>query len=68
MTKLNETTALLSETEAASYLGVSRRTLYNWRKRKISPIYFIMGKRLIRYQVCDLEKWILAKKWGISYE
>ena len=53
----------LSETEAALYLGVAKRTLQDWRCRKIGPAYSKLGAGMrarIVYDVADLDAFLAA--------
>lgn len=46
----------LKPEEAAAYLKLARKTLYNWRYRGIGPkTYKINGA--LRYRLKDLEEW-----------
>jgi hypothetical protein len=48
---------LLTETETAMYLKVSKATLQQWRFKKIGPPYVkITG--IVRYQTVELETYI----------
>ena len=52
---------LLTEAEAALYLGCSTRTLKRLRARRQIPFYLIRanGSRgIIRYQKFDLQRWL----------
>ncbi|MEO1242503.1 MAG: helix-turn-helix domain-containing protein [Pseudomonadota bacterium] len=50
---------LLTEREAAQYLGVSPRTLSNWRVRSNDgPRYHKLSSRAVRYRRADLEDWL----------
>jgi|GEM_PF-3296534 len=49
---------LLTETEAADVLGVSPRTLSNWRCRGGGPDYVKMGSKAIRYRLNALNEFI----------
>lgn len=59
---------LLTEEEAARYLGVSRGFLRisrmdgNRRKRTPAPPFVKIGTRGIRYDLIDLDEWIDAHK------
>lgn len=44
--------------EAAKYLGVSVRTLANWRLMKSGPTYYKPSGKLIYYFQQDLDQWI----------
>ena len=46
-----------SEKELAEILGLSRRTLQNWRQQKIGPMYIKLG-RVVRYRHSDIEPYI----------
>ncbi len=45
---------LLSTNEAGQYLGLSHRTLEDWRLRGGGPLFRKFGKRIVRYLECDL--------------
>ncbi len=49
---------LLREPEAAKVLGVSSRTLSNWRCRGGGPDYVKMGSKAVRYRLDDLNEFI----------
>ena len=53
-----ETTARrLSEREASSHLGLSVRTLQDWRQRRKGPAYSKVGRRVV-YDVMDLDAFL----------
>ena len=55
-----ETTARrLSEREAAGYLGISVRTLQDWRQRRTGPAYSKVGRRVV-YDVLDLDAFLAS--------
>jgi excisionase family DNA binding protein len=54
-----ENANLLCEREVASILGISTRTLQQWRFRGIHLAYVKIG-RLVRYRRADVEKYIVA--------
>jgi excisionase family DNA binding protein len=49
---------LLSESEAADHLGVSPRTLANWRSRGGGPAYVRVGGKAVRYRFADLQEFV----------
>ena len=49
---------LIDETHAAAILGVSRKTLLNWRTLRKGPRYRKIGARLVRYRRADLVAFI----------
>ncbi len=55
---------LVNETTAAAALGVSRRTLSNWRWKQEGPKYRKLGQRVVRYARSDLERFIEAGARG----
>lgn len=50
--------ALLSTTEAGEWLGVSPRTLEDWRFKGGGPAFRKIGRRLVRYSRADLTDFI----------
>lgn len=42
--------------EAAAYLGLSRKTLDNYRSAGVGPDYYKTGR--VQYRVADLEDWL----------
>lgn len=48
----------ISPKKAALYLGVSVRTLEEWRKKKIGPAFVKLGPKLIRYEVEELDRFL----------
>lgn len=51
----------LSVNELAQHLRVSPRTIYGWVYRRLIP-YQKIGPRLIRFDVEEIERWILQKR------
>lgn len=51
---------LLGENEAGKYLGVSGRTLRDWRDKGIGPEYLKLegNEKLTRYDIKELDKYI----------
>ena len=49
---------LLTTSEAAGVLGVSARTLEDWRLRGGGPVFCKLGMRLVRYALEDLRAFI----------
>lgn len=55
-----QTKGLLSEKEAATFLGISQRTLSKWRQDGKGPTFQRLSRRLIRYRQEDLERFLEA--------
>ena len=51
---------LLSPVELAETLGLSVRTVYNWRVRKVGPPGMRVGRH-VRYRKSDVESWLAAQ-------
>ena len=49
---------LLTGAEAAERLGVSPRTLEDWRLRGGGPVYIKLGRRLVRYGPDELDAFV----------
>lgn len=54
-------TNLLNPARAAHLLGVTVRTLDNWRARGIGPAYYRLEGQ-IRYRTDDIEAWLEANR------
>jgi len=52
----------MTTTEAASYLGVSYRTLVMWRYKKIFGLPFVRVGRRIYYRRRDLDEWLEQRR------
>ena len=48
----------LTTVEAGAFLGISPRTLEDWRLRGGGPVFRKLGRRLVRYVRDDLEAFI----------
>lgn len=55
---------LLTSAEVAERLGITPRTLTEWRIRGYGPAFIEIAKRNIRYDSSDLENWLLSRKRG----
>ena len=53
---------LLKTSEAAKFLGVSQRTLEDWRYKEVGPEFHSLGFRTVRYAMDSLELFIAGKK------
>lgn len=43
--------------EAATYLGLTEKTLANWRSQDVGPAYIKVAGR-VQYLVADLDQWL----------
>ena len=50
--------AFLSESAAADYLGISKKTLQRWRFDHKGPIYAKLNNKPIRYHLPELDEWM----------
>ena len=57
--------ALLNERETARRLGVSQRTLQDWRWRGRGPRFVKLGTA-VRYRPADLVVWLDARTCGTT--
>lgn len=53
----NSHSVRLSERDAASFLGITQRTLQDWRLNRRGPAYIKLGRR-IAYDRADLERFL----------
>ena len=52
----------LRPSEAAPLLGLSQSTLAKMRLRGDGPPYSKLGKRIVVYELSDLERWVAERK------
>jgi predicted DNA-binding transcriptional regulator AlpA len=52
---------LLTETEAAQFIGFSIRALQGWRVKGGGPKFVKVSGRAVRYRRCDLILWAEAR-------
>ena len=57
---MNQT--FLSETDAAVFLGVPRRTLNWWRLSGRAPRHITVGKRQAVYEMAALSEWLTQRE------
>ena len=57
---VNETTPLLTTAQAADLLGVSPRTMEDWRRWERGPAYIRLGYKVVRYRLPDIESFVSA--------
>lgn len=56
-----EKPVLLCQDDVASILGVSARTLEDWRLRGGGPPYLVLSRRCIRYELAELTAWLRSR-------
>lgn len=58
--------SVLTSAEAAELLGISPRTLANWRVQGRGPVYVRIGKKRspVLYRICDIEDWLDSRLIG----
>ncbi len=57
----NTLSVRLSERDAASFLGITQRTLQDWRLNRRGPAFIRLGRR-IAYDRGDLEQFLAANR------
>ena len=60
----NPQNAVLTETEAAALLQVTRFALRKWRRSGLGPRFVRCGGRLIRYMQADIDSWLSQRKFN----
>jgi predicted DNA-binding transcriptional regulator AlpA len=53
---------ILTEGEVSRVLGIKQRTLQRWRALGVGPQYLRLSERSVRYQLKDIQDWILECK------
>lgn len=49
---------LLTTTEVAERLGVTKQTLRNWREAGTSPPFILLSPKVLRYPADQLQVWL----------
>lgn len=57
----NTENTLLTRTEAAAFLGISKGTLEVWACTKRYPLPYVKVGRLVKYRLTDLQAFIEAR-------
>lgn len=52
----------LGAKQAAHLLGISMRTLADWRLKKCGPSYFKVSKTLVLYNEEELNRWLQKRR------
>lgn len=55
---MNTNSILMTQVQAAQYLGTTVGTLNSWRHYGKNTIPFVRWGNRIRYRKCDLDNWI----------
>ena len=53
---------LVSVAELSAMLGVTQITIARWKKSGVLPPCVRLGRRLIRWRMADIEKWIQSSQ------
>ena len=56
---LYEKKCFLRINDLVDFLGVSRSTLWRWRKDSIIPEPVRVGKRVVLWRKADIEEWVI---------
>jgi predicted DNA-binding transcriptional regulator AlpA len=59
---------LANSKQTARLLGLSPRTLERHRVSGTGPHYIVLGRRLVRYRLSDIEAWITANRRSSTSE
>lgn len=54
--------ALLTQEQAAAFLGLSPRTLEAWRRTSHGPAFVRIGPRRVRYRQETIQAWLTAQE------
>ena len=64
--RADRTTELLTPSEAARLLRVSKATLATWRTQARGPKYRKLGERMVRYTAEDVLAWAKLHEPGVA--
>ena len=59
---------LLNTRQAAALLGLSPRSLEDWRLRGYGPRFVRMSPRAVRYRPRELARWVAEREVGSTSE
>ncbi len=54
----SRTAELMTQSEVATLLNVSERTLESWRARRVGPKFVSYSVRCVRYRLADVQEWL----------
>lgn len=57
-----QSTPYLTTEDAARYLGLSAKSLINWRLARKGPRFVRISHRCVRYRLDDLQEWANSKQ------
>ncbi|MBE3604327.1 helix-turn-helix domain-containing protein [bacterium] len=60
-TNHSEANQMMSGPKAAEFLGVSKKTIENWRQQGKGPRFVRLSRRAVRYRIADLLEFIQRK-------
>ncbi len=63
---INRNSELLTEVQAAAFLGVEAKTLAVWRSTKRYPLSYVKVRRLVRYFRNDLAAFLESRRVSIK--
>lgn len=66
MAEAKTTGTWLDQDAAGEYIGVQGRTLADWRLHGRGPAYSAVGRKLVRYNIADLDAWLMAHRVEVS--
>lgn len=52
---------LMTTPEAAAYLHFPEKTVKDWRRRSVGPVYIRINGGHVRYRLRDLDAWLDAQ-------
>lgn len=61
LSRMHHSDMLLTTPEAATYLGISPKTLETWRSTGRQAVPYVRVGRLIRYRMRDLDEWMASR-------
>jgi hypothetical protein len=64
----SESGEMLTPSAVGCFLGVSRWTLWDWRRKRMGPPFVKLSRHVVRYPQTGLSDYLTSHLWGESSE
>lgn len=65
---MHDDNVLLTDKQAAEFMGISTGTIRNWRILGEGPIFTKIGPKHVRYRLRDINEWLDSRRFRSTSE